>query len=148
MSESPQMSFAFPRPGPALKAVLVTLAVLGLLGAAVMAWIPGGATAIAALVCTSHGVLPGQVWRLGTSGVVMLPGEGAISHLMMTLIGRYFLSPDLDRRWGAASRGGYLSPGADGGPGPGNRGHRHRVGARERRGDRPALLRHPGQGQA
>jgi membrane associated rhomboid family serine protease len=102
MSESPQMSFAFPRPGPALKAVLVTLAVLGLLGAAVMAWIPGGATAIAALVCTSQDVLHGQLWRLVTSGVVMLPGEGAISHLMMTLIGLYFLSPDLERRWGGA----------------------------------------------
>jgi membrane associated rhomboid family serine protease len=102
MSESPQMAFAFPRPGPALKAVLITLAVTGLLTAAVLAWIPGGQTAIGALTCSTSGVLHWQLWRLVTSGLLMMPGEGAISHLLMTLIGLYFLSPDLERRWGGA----------------------------------------------
>ena len=100
MSESSQMSFAFPRPGPALKAVLVTLTVTGLLGAAVMAWLPGGALVRDLLVCTTSGVLHWQLWRLVTSALVMMPGEGAISHLFFMLIGLYFLSPDLERRWG------------------------------------------------
>jgi membrane associated rhomboid family serine protease len=102
MSESPQMSFAFPRPGPALKAMLVTLGVAGLLGAATMAWIPGGQALIAALVCTTSGVLHLQLWRLVTSALVMMPGPGAFTHLIWTLFFLYMFSPDLERRWGGA----------------------------------------------
>jgi membrane associated rhomboid family serine protease len=41
------------------------------------------------------------LWRLLTAGVLTVPtGGGAVSYLVFTLIGLYFLSPDLERRWG------------------------------------------------
>lgn len=100
MSQTPQMSFALPRPGPALKAVLITLTVTGLVGGAVAAWVPAGEIILRALVCSTADVLHWQLWRLVTSGLVMMPGQGAISRLMFTLIGVYFLSPGLETRWG------------------------------------------------
>ena len=99
------MVLAFPRPGPALKAVLIALIGLGLLGAVVVNWIPGGeagAKAFTWLVCTTDGVMHGQIWRLFTAGLLTKPGgEGAIGHLFFTVVGLYFLSPDLERRWGS-----------------------------------------------
>ena len=106
MSDGPQMVFAFPRPGPALKVILVTLAAVGVLDFLIVNWIPGGdvgASIFMALVCTKHGVMHGQIWRLLTAGLLTKPGgQGAISHLLFTLMGLYFLSPDLERRWGSA----------------------------------------------
>jgi membrane associated rhomboid family serine protease len=67
-----------------------------------MAWIPGGQAVIAALVCSTASVAHLQLWRLVTSGLVMMPGQGAFTHLLWTLFGLYIFSPDLERRWGAA----------------------------------------------
>jgi membrane associated rhomboid family serine protease len=41
-----------------------------------------------------------QVWRLLTSGVLTHPES--FNHLLFSLIGLYFLAPDLERRWGTA----------------------------------------------
>src|SRR5579859_1723549 len=106
MREGPQMMFAFPRPGPALKVVLATIVAAGLLGAIVVNWIPGGTSGTNAflwLACTTERVWHhGEVWRLLTAGLLTLPsGQGSISHLFFTLVGLYFLSPDLERRWGS-----------------------------------------------
>src|SRR5580658_7954953 len=102
MSDTSPMSFALPRPGPALKAVLITAGVTGLLSATLMAWVPAGVALARALVCTTPAIQHWQLWRLVTSGLVMMPGEGAITHLLMILVALFFLSPDLERRWGAA----------------------------------------------
>lgn len=95
-----QLSQALPRPGPALKAVLVTIGVVGILSAVLVNWVPGGETLFAALVCSTDTVLSGQVWRLVTAALLTSPAS--LSHLFFTLLGLYFLSPDLERRWGGA----------------------------------------------
>ncbi len=96
------MAFSLPRPGPALKALLITVGVAGLLSASALAWIPWGAHVAKLLVCNRAGVMDGQLWRLVTSALIQQPGEGAIGHLFFMLLGLYFLSPSLERRWGGA----------------------------------------------
>jgi membrane associated rhomboid family serine protease len=110
MSDRPQMVFAFPRPGPALKVVLVMLAAVWLVGAIVFNWIPGGERVFLWLACTTEGVQHLELWRLLTAGLLTKPGgPGAISHLLFTLVGLYFLSPDLERRWGSARFARFLA---------------------------------------
>lgn len=93
-----RVMLALPRPGPGLKALLITVAVVGVLGAVGVNYVQGGGELFSALVCSPDAVLSGQVWRLLTAGFVTSPiGFG---HLLFTLMGLYFLSPDLERRWG------------------------------------------------
>ncbi len=85
------------RLGPGLKGVLATIAVVGLLEALLVNWV-GLKEAWLLLACFPGKVLHGQVWRLLTAGVLT-----DISHpmwLLFTLVGLYFLSPDLEKRWG------------------------------------------------
>jgi membrane associated rhomboid family serine protease len=99
--EGPQrISLALPRPGPALKAVLLTILALGLLNAFVAAWVPHGGDVFDALVCDLAKLRQWQLWRALTSGLLTSPDH--YGHLFFTLIGLYFLTPDLERRWGAA----------------------------------------------
>lgn len=107
MREPGQIVAAFPRPGRALKAVLVIIAVSAVLGAVIVHWTPGGtfgaelyswlAFEPRALVQTDR--FP-RIWTLLTSGLLTLP-QG-ISHAVWSLIGLYFLSTDLEQRWGGA----------------------------------------------
>ncbi len=101
------MAFALPRPGPVLKVALILLAATGLVGAIVFNWLPGGdagARPFVYLTCSADRVWNHhEIWRLFTAGLLTKPGgQGAIGHLMMTLLGLYFLSPDLEKRWGGA----------------------------------------------
>jgi membrane associated rhomboid family serine protease len=85
------------RLGPGLKWVLGVIAVVGLLQALLVNWV-GFQAARDVLTCIPALVLHGQVWRLLTAGVLT-----DISHpmgLLFTLVGLYFLSPDLESRWG------------------------------------------------
>jgi membrane associated rhomboid family serine protease len=100
MSEGGQMMLALPRPGRALKGVLIVIAVFGVVQALLYNWIPGGAKVFLALAYTHEEVARGQVWRLLTAGLLSHPEHPG--HLIFTLIGLYFLSPDLERRWGGA----------------------------------------------
>jgi membrane associated rhomboid family serine protease len=43
----------------------------------------------------------GQVWRLITSGLLTFPQGPGLSHLAFTLLGLYFLTPELESRWGS-----------------------------------------------
>ena len=88
----------FPRPGPALKWVLAAIAVVGVLEAILINWV-GSTKAFEVLVCSPADVLHGQVWRLLTAGFLTEPEH--YGHLVFTLIGLYFLSTDLEKRWGA-----------------------------------------------
>lgn len=92
----------FPRPGKALKAVLGLILGLSLVNFVLYNWVPSGRFLFNSLVC-STGEVVGHLglWRLLTAGALTLPGgPGALSHLMFTLVGLYFLSPDLEARWG------------------------------------------------
>jgi membrane associated rhomboid family serine protease len=105
--EPGQVTMAFPRPGPALKTLLFLIGALGILEAIVVNYVPDGARWFSALACSTEGVLHGQVfpgvpevWRLVTAGFLTRPDT--LGHLIFTLIGLYFLSPDLEKRWGSA----------------------------------------------
>ncbi len=96
MNQSP-FAQATSRLGPGLKWVLGIIGGVGLLEALVVNWV-GWKEAWLFLVCTPELVLRGQVWRLLTAGVLT-----DISHpmgLIFTLVGLFFLSPDLEKRWG------------------------------------------------
>jgi membrane associated rhomboid family serine protease len=89
----------FPRPGPALKTILIAVAVVGILTAALVRWAPETGTAVFAWLSSGpQSIAKGQVWRLLTAGLLTAPVRG---HLIYSVIGLYFLSPDLERRWGS-----------------------------------------------
>jgi hypothetical protein len=94
-----QITRSFPRPGPALKAVMILVAVVGILNALVANWVPSLGVIFHKLDCQPEAVLKhGELWRLVTAGLLTDPTR--LSNLFFTLIGLYFLSPDLELRWG------------------------------------------------
>jgi len=97
----------FPRPGKVLRAVLWGVAALGVFWA-LADWVPGGSAAARLMAFVPSEVLRGQIWRLFTAGLVFPSGPGAVSHLLFMLIGLYFLSPDLETRWGGRRFGTFL----------------------------------------
>ncbi|MEO8874983.1 MAG: rhomboid family intramembrane serine protease [Polyangiaceae bacterium] len=93
-----QPSFALPRVGPALKAVLATIAAVGIVESILVAYVPGGQAYFKALACSRDAIEHGQIWRLFTAGLLTSPTS--MGHLIFTLIGLYFLSPELEKTWG------------------------------------------------
>ncbi|WP_394821095.1 rhomboid family intramembrane serine protease [Pendulispora albinea] len=93
-----RVTLALPRPGPGLKALLLVVGALGILEAIAYSYIPGGRSFFLALACSTDDVLNGQIWRPFTAGLLTRPD--ALGHLLFTLVMLYFLSPDLERRWG------------------------------------------------
>lgn len=91
---------AFPRPGRALKGLLLAIGGLGIATAVLVNYVPGGERVFLALACSTDAVTHGQVWRLFTAGLLTSPES--LGHLVFVLLGLYFLSPDLEQRWGAA----------------------------------------------
>ena len=87
-----------PRPGPALKGLLIVVGVLGILDALLYEYSSYGAAILQAIACLPELVLAGRVWQLFTAGFVTDPT--GLGHLFFTLLGLYFLSTDLERRWG------------------------------------------------
>lgn len=98
MNTPPQVSLALPKPGPALKVVLVAILVLGVFNALLATWVPHGEQAFFALDCDFGKLREGQLWRILTSGLLTSPHT--FWHLFSTLLGLYFLAPDLEKRWG------------------------------------------------
>lgn len=97
-------SLALPRPGPALKGLLIVVAVLGI-GLALAG--ESGFVVFRWLACGPAEVLHGQVWRLLTSGLLTDPTS--YGHLIFSLLGLYFLSTDLEQRWGAKRFLGFMA---------------------------------------
>ncbi|MCL2723594.1 MAG: rhomboid family intramembrane serine protease [Polyangiaceae bacterium] len=92
---------SFPRPGRTLKGVLIAVAVLGVLGAVIVNYVPGpplGEALFAWLAFQPSHLL--RLWTLLTSGLLTSPT--GISHALWSLVGLYFLTTDLERRWGGA----------------------------------------------
>jgi membrane associated rhomboid family serine protease len=90
-------TYAFPRPGKALWAVLIAMTALGIFTAFLATWVPGGAQVFLWLTCRMH-ELPTHPWGLLTSGVLTSPEHW--SHLAFSLLGLYFLGASVERRWG------------------------------------------------
>ena len=90
---------AFPRPGRALKALLILIAAIGIVDGVLVNYTSLGTRAFEPLAVVPAHVVHGEVWRLLTAG--LLTSYESFGHLIFTLIGLYFLSPDLERRWGS-----------------------------------------------
>ena len=94
----------FPRPGKALKALLITIVVVSISSAIVVNWLPGpplGPALWHLLVCSRSALEHWFLWTLVTGGLCTMPsGDRAVTHVFFTLLGLYFFSPDLERRWG------------------------------------------------
>jgi membrane associated rhomboid family serine protease len=106
MRDPGEIAASFPRPGRALKAVLVVVGALALASAVVVHWVPGGARGweiYSWLAFQPDTFLRGgfpRFWTLLTSGLLTLPD--GIGHALWSLLGLYFLTTDLERRWGGA----------------------------------------------
>jgi membrane associated rhomboid family serine protease len=91
---------AFPRPGRALKAVLIAIAFFAIAGAVVWNWAPGppaGADVFKWVVFQPHDFVK-KPWTLLTSGILTNPES--FSHALWSLVGLYFLTNDLEKKWG------------------------------------------------
>jgi len=106
MREPGDIAAALPRPGRALKAVLAAIGVLAIVSAVVVHWAPGGARGLEifsffafrpSAILHPDGLPP--IWTFLTSGFLTVP-EG-VSHALWSIVGLYFLSTDLEKRWGA-----------------------------------------------
>lgn len=96
---------AFPRPGRVLKTLLILIAVFAVVGAVIVHWAPGGERGVElfswlAFQPKDHHLLLTRPWTLLTSGLLTVPS--GIGHAMWSLVGLYFLTPDLEKRWGGA----------------------------------------------
>jgi membrane associated rhomboid family serine protease len=93
---------AFPRPGRALKVVLAIIAAFAIAGAIVVHWMPGGPAG--AEIWRTFAFEPTAVlthpWTLITSGILTYPD--GLSHALWSIVGLYFLTTDLERKWGGA----------------------------------------------
>lgn len=105
MRDPGEIVSTFPRPGRAMKFVLTLIGVLALAGAVVVHWVPGGhrGAEIYSLLAFEpqrllHGGFP-RFWTLLTSGLLTDPR--GVSHVLWSLIGLYFLTTDLEKRWGS-----------------------------------------------
>jgi membrane associated rhomboid family serine protease len=94
----PEMQLRMPRPGKALMAVMVSILALWVLFAVRINWVGTGQSAFDLMVGSSSAVLHGEVWRLFTAPLVHAPSDP--SHVLVTLLGLYFLGPSLEDRWG------------------------------------------------
>lgn len=106
MREPGEIVAALPRPGPVLKIVLGLIAVLAVVGAIVVNWAPGGERGAEIFRFLAfepesflHASFP-RVWTPFTSGLLTNP-EG-VSHAIWSIVGLYFLTTDLEKRWGSA----------------------------------------------
>lgn len=93
------MQLGLPRPGKALVGLMLVLGGLWLMFAVGLNW--GGAPASVFLLFTgeTQAILHGQVWRLFTAPLLHNPSD--FWHVVLTLVGLYFLGSRLEESWGA-----------------------------------------------
>jgi len=92
------VSFGFPRPGKALIGVMVAVTCIWVMFGVGLNWAGASAGVLAPFIGDASKVLHGQVWRLVTAPLIHSPGDPG--HLLMTLLGLYFLGTSLEERWG------------------------------------------------
>lgn len=88
-----------PRPGKALKAVLLGLLGIWLVFALAINWGEAAGASFLALCSNTDAVLQGEVWRLLTAPLLHMP-TGTVWHLVSVLLGLYFLGTSLEHEWG------------------------------------------------
>lgn len=93
--------FVLPKPGKGLRAVLIGLLAIWLMFAVGINW--GGASSeVFYLFCgNTERILSGEIWRLFTAPLMHVP-RGTIGHILMALLGLYFLAPSLEQAFGTA----------------------------------------------
>ncbi len=80
---------------------MVGLLAIWIMFAVSINWGGGGDWLFKALAGSTDGVLHGQVWRLFTAPFLHLPqGDAALGHMLVTLLGLFFLAPSLEKKWG------------------------------------------------
>lgn len=93
-----QVSLQFPRPGKALIGMMVAVTCLWVMFSLGLNWAGASGGVLAPFVGDATKVLHGQVWRLVTAALIHNPADPG--HLLMTLLGLYFLGTSLEDRWG------------------------------------------------
>lgn len=98
----PSVRFVFPKPGKAVLTAMVLVGCIWVMLAVAINYGGVSSSVILPFVGDASAILHGQIWRLFTAALIHLPsGEGAVGHIVTTLIGLYFLAPTLEDRWGA-----------------------------------------------
>jgi membrane associated rhomboid family serine protease len=95
-----QAGFVLPKPGKALKAILLTVFGVWLAFAIGINWGGVSPDLFMALCGNDAAILQGQLWRFFTAPLMHMPSQ-TIGHILTTLLGLYFLSPSLEESWGA-----------------------------------------------
>jgi membrane associated rhomboid family serine protease len=94
-------SMGLPKPGPALRGVLLAIFAVWLAFALGINWAGAPVSLFAALCGNTEGILHGQVWRLFTAPFMHEVSHN-IGHVLTPLLGLYFLGPSLESHWGSA----------------------------------------------
>ena len=95
-----------PRPGKALRAVLLLLLVVWVAFAVALQWGGADPSVFFALAGNTEALAGGQIWRLFTAPLLHAPQSPW--HLVGSLIGLYFLTPALEARWSSRRLLGFL----------------------------------------
>ncbi len=91
---------AVPRLGRVLKVAMVLVAIFGVGGGLLWSAVPGGQSVLVNWLFCNPAMVLSRPWTLVTAGLCTNPES--YGHLVVTLLGLYFLGPDLERRWGGA----------------------------------------------
>jgi membrane associated rhomboid family serine protease len=94
-----QLSMRFPRPGRALIIMMVAVACIWVMFALGLNWAGASGGVLAPFVGDASKVLHGQIWRLVTAALIHHPNDPW--HMLVTVMGLYFLGTSLEERWGA-----------------------------------------------
>jgi membrane associated rhomboid family serine protease len=80
---------------------MVALLAIWVMFAVGINWGDRGKEVFQLLAGNTSAVLSGEVWRLLTAPLLHLPsGDGAVGHIVTTMLGLFFLAPSLEKRWG------------------------------------------------
>jgi membrane associated rhomboid family serine protease len=97
-SDAPTLNL--PRPGRALKGVMIALLALWLMFAVGINWASVPPELFLLFCGSTEHILQGEVWRLFTAPLMHQP-SGTIWHILTTMFGLYFFAPTLEKQWGA-----------------------------------------------
>jgi membrane associated rhomboid family serine protease len=93
----------FRKPGKALIGLMLPIAALWLMFAVGLNWGGASTSLFELLAGNASEILHGQVWRLFTAPLLETPtGPHAVSGIVFTLLGLYFLGASIEEKWGGA----------------------------------------------
>lgn len=95
----PGATMVFPKPGRALKGVMLVLGALWVMFAMALRWGDANPELFWIFAGNAEAIVSGQIWRLLTAPLLHTPSDPW--HLMGVLLGLFFLTPSLEQRWGS-----------------------------------------------